>query len=58
MKLEAFLKFNEKDILNNAGKVTHEIAKVFAEEEFEKFKVMQDEIFISDFDQLLENSLK
>lgn len=52
-KLDAFLKFNEKDILANAGKVTAEIAKAFAESEFEKYCVIQDRLFQSDFDKLL-----
>ncbi len=49
-KLNAFLKFNEKDILNNAGKVTQAIAKAFTESEFEKYRMIQDEIYESDFD--------
>jgi hypothetical protein len=49
-KLSAFLKFNEKDILNSAGKVTQAIAKAFAESEFEKYRIVQDKLFESDFD--------
>jgi len=49
-KLDAFLKFNEKDILENSGTVTAEIAKVFAEEEFERYRVLQDRVVESDFD--------
>lgn len=49
-KLNAFLKFNEKDILTNPGKVTAEIAKSFAESEFEKYRIVQDKLFESDFD--------
>lgn len=49
-KLNAFLKFNEKDILHNAGKVTQAIAKAFAESEFEKYRVLQDRNYESDFD--------
>lgn len=52
-KLNAFLKFNEYDILNNAGKVSAEIAKAFAESEFEKYRIVQDKLYQSDFDQLL-----
>ncbi|MDA3871210.1 MAG: virulence RhuM family protein [Candidatus Marinimicrobia bacterium] len=52
-KLSAFLKFNEKDILNNSGKVSHEIAKSFAESEFEKYRIVQDRLFQSDFDKLM-----
>ncbi len=49
-KLNAFLQFNEKEILGNAGKVTQAIAKAFAESEFEKFRIVQDRLFESDFD--------
>lgn len=49
-KLNAFLQFNEKDILKNAGKVTQAIAKSFAESEFEKYRIVQDKLFESDFD--------
>jgi len=49
-KLDAFLQFNEKDVLTNAGKVTTEIAGTFAENEFEKYRVIRDRLFESDFD--------
>jgi hypothetical protein len=49
--LDSFLKFNEQDILTNPGKVTAEIAKSFAENEFEKYRVVQDRMLESDFDQ-------
>ena len=49
-KLDAFLKFNEKDILQNLGKVSHEVAVSLAEKEFEKFSTRQDKKYISDFD--------
>jgi len=52
-KLNAFLQFNERDILQNAGKVTAEIAKEFAISEFEKYKVIQDKSYKSDFDKLI-----
>jgi hypothetical protein len=54
-KLDAFLKFNDAEILHDKGKVTHEIAKAFAESEFEKYRVMQDAIYKSDFDKFLED---
>lgn len=57
-KLSAFLKFNQKDILQNAGKITAEIAKTFAESEYEKYKPMQDKIFESDFDKEIKMLLK
>ncbi len=49
-KLDAFLKFNEYDILQNAGKVSHEVAKALAEEEYSKFRVIQDRSYESDFE--------
>jgi len=49
-KLDAFLKFNEEAILKDAGKVTHEIALALAEKEFEKYCIVQDKLFESDFD--------
>ena len=52
-KLDAFLQFNEKDVLTNAGKVSAEIAKSFAEDEYEKFRVTQDRILESDFDKVI-----
>lgn len=52
-KLDAFLQFNEQDILDNSGKVTAEVAKAFALTEFEKYRVVQDRLFSSDFDKML-----
>ncbi len=57
-KLNAFLKFNQKDILQNSGKVTAAIAKEFAESEFEKYKPIQDMLFESDFDKEIKKLLK
>ncbi|MBI4979996.1 virulence RhuM family protein [Candidatus Woesearchaeota archaeon] len=58
IKLDAFLQFNEKDILTNTVTVTAEIAKQFAETEFERYKVVQDKLFESDFDQAAKKLLK
>ena len=55
-KLDSFLQFNEEDILHNSGKVTHEIAKAFAESEFEQYKKIIDSTYKSDFDKFLEDS--
>lgn len=55
-RLNAFLQFNEYEILNNSGKVTAEIAKAFAESEFEKYRIVQDRLFESDFERLLKES--
>jgi hypothetical protein len=52
-KLDAFLQFNERDLLDHPGKVTAEIAKAFAESEFEKYRVVQDRLFESDFDRAI-----
>ena len=52
-KLDAFLKFNEKQILDNPGKVSHEVAIALAEKEFEKFRVLEDRLLESDFDKIL-----
>jgi hypothetical protein len=52
-RLDGFLKFNEHKILNDKGAVSHEIAKAFAEGEFEKYRVVQDRLFESDFDRLV-----
>ena len=52
-RLDAFLQFNEEDILHDKGKVTAAIAKAFAEKEFEKFRVLQDRTYQSDFDRLV-----
>lgn len=56
-KLNAFLQFNQKEILNHAGKVTQAIAKAFAESEFEKYRLVQDRLFESDFDRAVRGVL-
>jgi hypothetical protein len=52
-KLDAFLQFNQRDLLDHPGKVTAEIAKAFAESEFEKYRIVQDRLFESDFDRMI-----
>ena len=52
-KLNAFLKFNGKEILHNAGKVSAHVAQELAYKEYDKFKIKQDEIYKSDFDNFL-----
>jgi hypothetical protein len=49
-KLDAFLKFNEYDVLKNAGKVSHEVARELAEQQYESFRIEQDRSFESDFE--------
>ena len=50
LKLDAFLQFNEYQLLKDAGKVRHDVAMKLAEEAYEKFRVTQDKNFESDFD--------
>jgi hypothetical protein len=49
-KLDAFLQFNEYDVLTNAGKVSHEVAQKLAEEQYRAFRVIQDRTLESDFE--------
>lgn len=49
-KLDAFLQFNEYQILKDAGKIRHDVAVKLAEKEYQKFRVIQDKNFVSDFD--------
>jgi len=57
-KLNAFLQFNEREILDNPGRVTKEIAKAFAESEYEKYRIVQDRLFESDFDRHIKKLLE
>lgn len=52
-KLDVFLELNEETILQGKGSVTAEIAKAFAESEFEKYRAIQDKLYQSDFDRLV-----
>jgi hypothetical protein len=49
-RLDAFLEFDEREILQDGGKVTAKLAQECAESEFEKFRIVQDRLFESDFD--------
>lgn len=57
-KLDAFLKFNDAEILLGKGKANAKIAKEFAESEFEKYRIIQDALYKSDFDKLLEEEIE
>lgn len=57
-KLNAFLRFNERDILDHPGKVRQEVAKAFAGSEFEKYRIVQDRLFESDFDRHIKKALE
>ena len=52
-KLDAFLQFNGEEVLQDKGKVTAAIAKAFAESEFEQYRIIQDQLYQSDFDRLI-----
>ena len=52
-RLDGFLEFNGNEILTDAGKISYEEAKLHAETEFEKYRIIQDRLFESDFDKFL-----
>ena len=52
-RLDLFLEFDEREILQNSGKVTAKIAKEHAESEFEKYRIIQDRLFENDFDRVI-----
>ena len=52
-RLDLFLMADDREILQDAGKITTEIAKAKAETEFEKYRVVQDRLFMSDFDKYM-----
>ena len=52
-RLNRFIEATDREALQDAGKVTAEIAKAHAESEFEKYRIVQDRLFESDFDRLL-----
>jgi hypothetical protein len=54
-RLSGFLQLWDREILQDAGKVTAELAKTHAESEFEKYRIIQDRLFVSDFDAELMN---
>ena len=56
VRLNKFLDFNEVEILTDKGRVSVEIAKSFAESEFEKYRILQDKLFKSDFDKFLKET--
>jgi hypothetical protein len=56
-RLNAFLRFNEREILDHPGKVSQEVARAFAESEFEKYRIVQDRLFESDFDRHVKKAL-
>ena len=57
-KLDAFLKFNERQILDNVGAISHEVAEALALDEYEKYRKVQDKKYISDFDREVKKLLE
>ncbi len=53
-RLNRFIEMFEYGLLKDAGRVTAEIAKLHAETEFEKYRIVQDQLYMSDFDRFLE----
>ena len=52
-RLDGFLEFNGNEILTGTGKISAEQAKLHAETEFEKYRIIQDQLYMSDFDRYL-----
>lgn len=49
-RLDAFLEFDDREVLQNSGKISAKLAQTHAESEFEKYRIVQDRLFESDFD--------
>jgi hypothetical protein len=56
VRLNRFIEITDREVLKDAGKVTAELAKAFAESEFEKYRIKQDRFFESDFDRFIETT--
>jgi hypothetical protein len=52
-RLNRFLAATDREVLQDAGRVTAEIARAHAESEFEKYRIVQDRLFESDFDRVV-----
>ena len=57
-RMEKYLLSDDRDILTDAGKISMEIAKDHAESEYEKYRVIQDRLYESDFDKLVMEAKK
>ena len=55
-RLNRFIEATDRSVLQDAGKVSAEIAKAHAESEFEKYRIVQDRLFESDFDRMLKQN--
>ncbi len=54
-RLDKFLEFDDRDILHDSGKITADAAKEYAESEFQKYRIVQDQTFESDFDRMIKD---
>jgi hypothetical protein len=52
-RLDAFLEFDDREVLQDIGKVSAKLAQAYAESEFEKYRIVQDRLFESDFDKVV-----
>lgn len=52
-RLDKFIEFNGREILIDAGKISHEKAMLHVETQFEKYRIIQDKLFESDFDNFM-----
>ena len=57
-RLDIFLAADDREVLQSAGKITAEIARTHAETEFEKYRIVQDRLFMSDYDRYLEQLVR
>lgn len=57
-RLDSFIEFNGRELLMDSGKVSAEQAKLYAETQFEKYRIIQDQLFESDFDRFLEETVE
>ena len=56
-RIDIILEAGDNAVLVDAGKITAEFAKYFAESEFEKYRIVQDRLFCSDFDRIDDNDI-
>jgi len=52
-RLDFFLEYDDRAVLKDAGKISAKIAQSKAESEFEKYRIVQDRLFLSDFDKMI-----
>jgi len=57
-RLDAFLQFNDYDVLQDKGRVSREVARALAEKEYEEFRTVQDQNYVSDFDKVIKQLKK